>query len=119
MLVVKVLLAPGRIDPGCLQMPTRVHANPHIPPGRRDHELSDPLKHLGVVDPLSVRVEVLKPTAAPSPGNTWRRAIATPQSRDRRAPINAAGPSHTVSIYPALDGRQTKPLLARTGSRRR
>src|ERR1700683_1077327 len=100
-------------------MPTRVHADPHIPPSRRDHQLRDPLEHLRVIDPMPVGIQVLKATTAPPPRDARRRAIATPQPWDRRAPANAASPSHTVPQYPAPDRRQTSALPAPSGSRRR
>jgi len=47
-------------------MTERVHADPHLPPGRGDHELRDPLEHLGIVDALPIGVQILKAPAAPT-----------------------------------------------------
>jgi|ERR1700691_576753 len=91
-------------------MPTRVHADPHISPGRWDHQLRDPLEHLRIVDPFSVGVEVLKAAAAPPPRDARCCAVAASQPRDRRAPLDAINPLHTIPTYPAPDGRQTKPF---------
>lgn len=86
-----------------------VHADPHIPPGRRDYQLRDPLEHLRIVDPFSVGIEVLEATAAPSPRDARCCAAATPQPRDCRTPSDVVSPSPTVPTYPAPDGDQTKP----------
>ena len=63
--VVQVLLAPAVVDAGGLDVAARVRADPDVLPGRRDHQLVDPLQHLGVGDALAVGVEVLEPLAAP------------------------------------------------------
>ena len=49
--VVAVLLAPGGVDAGRLDVAHRVGADPDVLPGRRDGELADPLEHARLADP--------------------------------------------------------------------
>ena len=51
-LVIEVLLAPGCIVPGGLQVTERVRANPDLRPCRWDREPGDPFEHLGILDAL-------------------------------------------------------------------
>src|SRR5689334_8853956 len=56
-----------------------VHADPDLPPRRRDRQRVDALQHLGVVDPLPRGIEVLKAAPAPPAGDPGRRAIGASQ----------------------------------------
>ena len=49
--VVAVLLAPGFVEPGGLDVADRIGADPDLLPGGRDRQLADPLQRLLVVDP--------------------------------------------------------------------
>jgi hypothetical protein len=64
--VVEVLLASGRIDPGRLKMAPRVQADPDLTPGRWDRELADPFEHLRVIDGGAVGIDVLEASTSPA-----------------------------------------------------
>jgi hypothetical protein len=72
-LVVEVLLAPGGVDAGGLQMAVRVRADPHVLPGRGDSQSGDALDVLGLRELVALVVQVLEALAAlaaldPGPG---------------------------------------------------
>jgi hypothetical protein len=67
--VVAVLLAPGGVGAGGLQVAERVGADPHVLPGRRDAERADPGEHVGVGHPAAVAVAVLEALPALAPGD--------------------------------------------------
>jgi hypothetical protein len=96
------------------QMTILVGADPDIPPRRRDREVRDPLEGLGVLDPIAVEVEVLEATAARPPRDARRRAVASPQPRDRRTTLD--GDDATTSTVPGAVS-SGRPAVAVTGSR--
>jgi hypothetical protein len=62
--VVEVLLTPGGVDAGGLDVAERIGADPDVLPRRRDRELADPLQHARLGDPAPVLLAVLE--AAPA-----------------------------------------------------
>jgi hypothetical protein len=66
--VVAVLLAPGVVDARRLEMASRVRADPHVLPRRRDRELADAREHLWIVD-LAPVVVVGEPAPALDAGD--------------------------------------------------
>src|SRR5690606_9461733 len=79
-LMVEVLLSPGRIDPGCLQVPQWIGADPDLPPGGRDCQLLDSHQRLGIADPLPVRVTVGETPASSKSRDAVGGAVRTAQS---------------------------------------
>jgi hypothetical protein len=77
-LVVQVLLAAGVVIAGCLDVATRVGADPDVCPGRRDRQRADPISHIGVLDRIVVLIEVREPPAAPDASDARRGAIDPP-----------------------------------------
>src|SRR5262245_5668925 len=78
--VVQVLPATAVVAAGGLDVAGRVRADPHVLPGRRDHQIADALQDLGVGHALAVGVEVLEPLAPAAPANAGARAVGSPQS---------------------------------------
>lgn len=79
--VVAVLLAPGSVDSGCLDVATLIGADPHVLPSRRDGERSDPLEHVAVANRLAVLSHVREAAAAPHPPDPGRGAIDAAKAR--------------------------------------
>ena len=75
--VVQVLAAPGGVDAGRLQLRIRLRGDPDVFPRRRDHEGTDALELLVVLDRVSARVDVAEASA---------RAQPSPTPRPRHAP---------------------------------
>jgi hypothetical protein len=73
--VVAVLLAPGGVDPGGLDVPPLVGADPDVLPGRRDREGADALEHLAIADRLAVVADVREPAPASHPADSGLGAI--------------------------------------------
>jgi hypothetical protein len=65
--VVEVLLASRGVDPGRLEVPSGIGADPHVLPRGRDHELLQPQDLVWVADRVSVRVDVAEAPAAAHP----------------------------------------------------
>ena len=76
--VVQVLLAAGVVVPGCLNVSSRVGANPDIRPCGRDRERADPVTHLAVLDWIVVLIEVGEPPAATDAPDARRGTIDPP-----------------------------------------
>ena len=118
--VVEVLLAPGGVDPGRLDVAERVGADPDLLPGRRDRQLADPLQRLVVLDPLAVGVEVGEAAAAAAADDALAgtvRAAQAPRSdragHARRASAQELGSSSAASSQRAVADRDQVALLDR------
>jgi hypothetical protein len=74
-LVVEVLLAPGCVEAGGLQMAQRVCADPDLAPRRRDRKRADALAHLSVVYALSCTIEVLESATSATPRESGGSAV--------------------------------------------
>ena len=103
--VVEVLSPAGPIDTGRLQLRAGIRRDPHLFPGRRDHERLDPLELRLVLDPVAARVEIaktpLRPRTTPStsarhggslPRSTSVESAADGSADDRRARGGRNGP---------------------------
>src|SRR5581483_7218188 len=66
-LVIAVLFTPARIAPARLQMAIVVRANPHIGPGRRNHQRADARQRGAVADRAAIRAEITKSVAGSYP----------------------------------------------------
>jgi len=62
--VVEVLLAPGFVETGGLDVAVGVAADPDVPPGRRDRQRPDPLEGVLVADAPAFGVEVAEAVTA-------------------------------------------------------
>src|SRR3954452_501538 len=76
--VIAVLLAPGVVVSGRLDVTARVGADPHVGPRRGNRERADPVPCLGVLDRIAVLVEVREPPAATDAPDPRRGAIDPP-----------------------------------------
>jgi hypothetical protein len=66
--VVEVLAAPRRVRPGRLDVSRRIGADPHVLPGRRDHQGPDPGDRARIAHGSSTRPQIPEATpAAPAP----------------------------------------------------
>src|SRR5690606_29699791 len=65
--MVEVLLAAGFVTTSGLEMALRIERDPDLAPGRRDHQLLDPLALQGVGQRLSVRPLETEARASPTP----------------------------------------------------
>ena len=83
--VVEVLLAAALVDAGGLDVAAGVRADPHVLPGRRDHQLVDARQDLGILDALAVGVEDREAAAAPTPAQAGAAAVDLPQARSVHA----------------------------------
>ena len=107
-LVVVAVLAPAlRVEPGRLDVPVRVRADPHVLPRRRDGQGPDAVDDVLVGDPLAVLVEV-------------REALARPPAPHPR-PVAIDLPHRHGAVLPRLVGRTSRrmgllALSARRGS---
>src|SRR2546421_1652519 len=118
--VVEVLLPPGLVEPGRLELGRRARRDPDLLPRRRDCELLDPLELRGVANRPTPPVEIVE------------SILATP-SRPRHAVVSC--PGEALSTLPADAGRAhdrrprgrpdrpgapgRKPARARAGGDRR
>jgi hypothetical protein len=75
LLVVEVLLAPGVIDAGCLDVAARVGADPDLGPGRRDRELGGSFDDLWILDPRPVLFLIAEATPAADPVDPGTGAV--------------------------------------------
>src|SRR5437763_2919521 len=113
-LVVEVLLAPGGVESGGLQVAVGERADPHLLPGGRDPELVDPAQHLRVLDLAAAVVEVLESLSAPPAADSRPGAVGFPKSRHgsqsfprstRENPVSARPPRRILGSMPSpLDG---------------
>src|SRR4051794_30601506 len=99
-LVVQVLLAPGVVHAGCLDVAQRVRADPDVLPRGRDSELGDPLEDLRIGDAATLRVEVLEALAAPAAGQAGTGAVGSPET------------SHGMRVCPHPPGSNPRPHTA-------
>src|SRR5207244_4990157 len=79
---VQTCALPIYVDARCLKVAARIHADPYLPPCRRDCKRGDTLEHLGVVDPLALGIEVLE-APAPPPAADARSQIGRASCRER------------------------------------
>ena len=66
-LVIQVLLPPGRVGAHRLEMAAFDRTDPHVRPGGRDRQRTDPLECRVIGDLLPVRMDVDKPSPLPHP----------------------------------------------------
>src|SRR5690242_2716881 len=83
-IVVAVLAAARRVGPGRLDVSGRIWADPHVLPGRRDHQGPDPGDHARIAHSSPVRLQILEATSA------------APASDPRRIGIAAHKPTHAA-----------------------
>ena len=77
--VVAILLAPARIDPGRLEVPVGIGAEPGIGVGRREPDGVQPVDLVAVGNALAVGVEIGPITAHPLAADSWLRVTAMTQ----------------------------------------
>src|SRR5688572_22998901 len=77
-IVVEVLLAPGVVEAGRLDVPLRVGADPDFPPRRRDRELPDALERGLVGQPVPRLVLVAKAPPVLDAANPRAGAVDPP-----------------------------------------
>src|SRR5439155_13175151 len=76
--VIEVLPAPGGVEPDRLDVPVRPRADPHLLPGRRDHQPGNTLAHVRR-HRLAVGVEVTEAAASPDAPDARSGQVAAPQ----------------------------------------
>ena len=78
--VVAVLLAPGGVEAGRLQMAVGIRADPHVAPGGRDRQLADARQVRRVADKLAVGLVVGEAAPALDAGDPGPRAVGATQA---------------------------------------
>src|SRR5439155_9118681 len=101
-IVVAVLLAPGGVDPGGLEMPVRVWADPHLVPGRGDREVADPLEHSLIGDAPAALIAIFEAPSPPPPRDPRARAVHTAQSRHSASAVPRRGRANTGTRPPRV-----------------
>ena len=91
-LVIQVLLPPGRVGAHRLQVAAFVRTDPHVLPGGRDRQRTDPLPRRVVADGLAVRVDVGESAPLPPPRDA-RSGASHPLERAHRSLPSLAGSS--------------------------
>ncbi|MNE59982.1 hypothetical protein D3C80_1551040 [compost metagenome] len=102
--VVAVLLAATGIATGCLQMPLRVGADPHICVGRRNHQRGYARKGGAVAHPLAIGIQVNEAVAPASPGQA-RLAVVNVVQAARQGAVEHGG---QASIRSLINGQHPR-----------
>ena len=109
-LVIQVLLAPGCIDSGGLQMPEWVPADPHFLPRGRNRQAANALEALLVPHAAPPMIEILKPAASPAAPQPQIGAIRSVQ------PLAGTG-AHLITLVGHSAGLPER-LIATNGQSR-
>jgi hypothetical protein len=78
--VLQILLPPGRVDAGGLDVPAVVRRDPDVLPRRRDDQALDPIEGLVIAHRLAVRATVAKSLAGAPPADARFAEVTAPQS---------------------------------------
>ena len=95
-IVIQVLLPPGVIGPHGLEVSTVLRTDPHLLPGGRDRQRTDPGERLVIANLLAVRVDVGESSPV-SPPRDPRPGASHPLERAHRPLPPPAGSSNLTS----------------------